>query len=64
MMNMYEDNDMRRRTHENFVKTSDTASPVGEFTAVMLFRAAARAQPYTLYMSTHKIVQSNINYSN
>ena len=57
MMNMYEDNDMRRRTRENFEKTSDTASPVGEFTAVMLFCAAARAQPYTLYMSQHRIVQ-------
>ena len=53
MMNMYEDNDMRRRTHENFEKSSETASPTREFTALMLFCAAARAQPYTLYMSQH-----------
>ena len=51
MMKMYEDNDMRRRRRSYCVKTSDTASPVGEFTAVMLFRAAAWAQSYTLYMS-------------
>ena len=57
MMNMYEDNDMRRRRRSYCMKTSDTASPVGEFTAVMLFCAAARAQPYTLYMSQHRIVQ-------
>ena len=54
MMNMYEDNDMRRRRRSYCMKTSDTASPVGEFTAVKLFRAAARAQSYTLYMSHRK----------
>ena len=53
MMNMYEGNDMRRRRRSYCMKTSDTASPVGEFTAVMLFCAAARAHSYTLYMSTH-----------
>ena len=51
IMNIHEGNEMRRRTRANFEKTSDTASPVGEFTAVMLFCAAARAQSYTLYMS-------------
>ena len=64
MMNMYEDNDMRRRTRENFEKSSETASLAREFTALMLFCAAARAQPYTLYMSQHRIVQSSFNYSN
>ncbi len=54
IMNIHEGNEMRRRTRANFEKTSDTASPVGEFTAVMLFRAAARAQSYTLYMSHRK----------
>ena len=54
MMNIYEGNEMRRRTRANFEKTSDTASPVGEFTAVMLFRAAARAPSYTLYMQHRK----------
>ena len=57
MMNIYDDNDMRRRRRSYCMKTSDTASPAGEFTAVMLFRAAARAQLYTLYMSQHRIVQ-------
>ena len=51
MVNIYEDNDMRRRRRSYCMKTSDTASPMGEFTAVILFRAAARAQSYTLYMT-------------
>ena len=52
-MNIYDDNDMRRRRRENLMKQSETASPAGEFTAVLLFSAAARAHTYTLYMSTH-----------
>ena len=54
IMNIHEGNEMRRRTRANFEKTSDTASPVGEFTAVMLPCAAARAQSYTLYMQHRK----------
>ena len=50
-MKINEANDMRRRTRENFEKSSETASPMGEFTAVMLFCAAARAHSYTLHMS-------------
>ena len=64
IMNIHEGNEMRRRTRANFEKTSDTASPVGEFTAVMPF-LCGRTGPvlYTLH-ATQKIVQQNINYNN
>ena len=39
LMNINEANDMHRRTRENFRKPSETASPTGKFTALMLFCA-------------------------
>ena len=64
IINIHEGNEMRRRTRANFEKTSDTASPMGEFTAVMLF-LCGRTGPvlYTLHVA-HRIVQRNINYNN